>query len=139
MVAARRCTYSPNETTRGQFESIVLNTGCHLVVAGVVNALFLYWLEAEDLLPGILVGSGAAIAQNLTHKIAHLETHYRKDLRECCHLPYGGDLLLGAFLTYVISKRLLIIFDYRAGGGAVIRLSVFAMISIATYNRTQKS
>lgn len=138
MVPTKQCPYSPNRPLGEHLGTFIYHAGCHLIVASAVNGIVLYMLlEADDLFPGVLVGGGAALAQNLTHSLAHLETHYRSDLVESCYLPYCGEIVLGFFLTYFISQGLLNTFDYRAGGGAIARLGAVAMISIAVYNQHQ--
>lgn len=139
MVAARTCTYSPHRPLTERAEAFVYNTGCHIIVASMVNGLFLYWLEAEDLSPGVFVGGGAAIAQNLTHSLVHFETHYRKDLKETCRFSFGGELLIGVILTYYFSKGLLKAFDCQVGRGDIVRLGGISIISIAVFNRIKKS
>lgn len=139
IVPPRSCTFSPHRSYGERVEAFVWNAGCHLVVASVLNGLVLYYFEAEDLFPGVLVGTGGALAQNITHALAHMESHGRKGLKETCRLRFGGELLLGAFLTYVLSKALLQAFDYRAGKGAILHLGALSILSIAAFNRLQKS
>jgi|GEM_PF-5024640 hypothetical protein len=134
------CTYSPTRPLKERIEAFVWNTGRYFVVASLVNELFLCLIEVEDLFPGILVGAAAALAQNLTHAVVHIETYHHKDFKkEGCRLPYAIELWIGMFLTYQLSKGLLKMFDYSAGRGAIVRLGALAMISIALYNQVQKS
>lgn len=138
MVAPKSCTYSPSRPLSERAEAFVYHGGCHFGVASCAAVFFLYLLEVENPLPGALIGGGAAVAVNLTHLLVHLETHYREGLKESCRLPYGGELLLGAFLTYHLSKGLLYAFGYQMGRGGLICLGGISMLSIAAYNQTEK-
>lgn len=135
MVIGRHCTYSLARPGNEQFESLVWNTGSHIVVAGAVNGLFLYLLGREDFLPGILIGAAAGLSQNISHKVAHVLTSREK---ERCHLPFAMEIVLAALLTYDIGRKLLQVFEYDYGRVEVLKLLAVGMVSIAAYNNSQK-
>lgn len=136
MTSSFVCNYSTRGSVGEQFKHFVLHTGRHAIIAMGVNALFMYLLGEEDLLPGAINGGATALSINATHKFVccvwpketSKDSGSKKSFKETLHDTARLTLLI--FVNYIVVCRSYEFFDYHLKTRNLIEQTVFSYIGI---------
>ena len=71
MASSSACNCSTQSSVGAQFKHLILRTGKQAAIAITVNAVFMYLLGEEDLIPGVINGGATALSLNLTNKVVY--------------------------------------------------------------------
>ena len=131
------CDYGTREAFTEQAKQFVWHTGQQAAVAMVVNALFMYLIGEEDVVPGLINGGVTAISINTVHKLSHMVCKENSDETPTVKFLRLAFLAgVNYFAVSYISKEL----GYKLTNRNILEQTAFSyggILSMSYYLRVQ--